>query len=153
MKHERTRLARFDIERDGRHFAFSPERNPLRRDRRTAAGRVLRASASEFNFDRLTGVTIGLQIAGDVQRVVRKRPGRDDQIANGDIPLGGRRTDSDREERHLRLIRRFDGRGRIDARILSAIGNHNHSRQRCVVVQAEFIAESLTKACLDAPWL
>ena len=64
-----------------------PSATRLRGDGRAAAGRVLRAAARELDFDRLAGVTVGLQIAGDVERVVRKRAGRHDQVAERDVAL------------------------------------------------------------------
>ena len=102
LKHERAGLAWLDIEGYGTISPSGPKRDPLRGDGRSAAGRVLRATSRELNFHRLAGIAVGLQIAGDVERVVRKRARGNDQITDRDIALHDGRTDADRIERDLR---------------------------------------------------
>ena len=72
LEDERARLAWFEVEGDGHHFAIGAQRDVLRGDRRAGPAFVLRAAAGEFDVDRLAGVAVGLQVAGDVECVVRE---------------------------------------------------------------------------------
>ena len=112
-----------------------------------------RAAAGELDVDRLAGVTVGLQIAGDVERVVREGAGGNDQVADGDVVLGGGRADADGVERHLGLLGGFDRGAGLDAGVLGAIGNDDHAGERRIVVEPQLIGQRLAEAGLRAAGL
>ena len=114
-------------------------------DWRTGAAFVLRAAAGELDVDRLAGVAAGLQVAGDVERVVRESAGRHDEVAERDVALGSGGAEADGIERHARLAGGFDGGARFDAGVLSAVGHDDDAGERRVVIESQFIGERLAE--------
>src|SRR4051812_17943389 len=101
--------------------------NMLRRDWGATPRWVFRAPARELDINGLARITVGLEVARDVERVVREGPRRNDQVADRDIALRGGGADADGKQWYLRLACGFDSRGGIDARVLSAISNNDNT--------------------------
>ncbi len=92
-----------------------------------------------------SGIAVGLQIAGDVERVVREGAGRHDEVAEGDVALGSGGADADGVERHVRLAGGFDRGARLDAGVLSAVGDNDDAGQRRIAIQSQLIGERLAQ--------
>src|SRR3954468_383158 len=122
----------------------------FRGDRRACAALILRATASEFDVDRLAGVATGLQVTSDVERVVWEGAGRDDEVAERDIAWGRRRTEADGVERHSGLAGGFDRGAGLDAGILGAVGHDDDSSERCIVIKPQLVRERLTQSSFGA---
>src|SRR6185437_4642080 len=89
-----------------------------------------RAARKQLDANRLAGQTLGLQITGGHVAIARIGAGRGYEIADPHVHRLLQRANAHGVDRNPRFAGQFDGRGRIEAGILLAIGEHDHAGDR-----------------------